>query len=137
MESYREDTEFDEAEDFEFGGDEAEAFETAEELDETEEMELASQLLEITDEAELDQFLGRLIMRAGRAAGRLARSGAGRALGGILKGAAKKALPILGGAIGASPMRRRKIWRPLHHPRLRNKLPTQPRSRPPGATPLE
>ena len=100
MELYGEDAEFDEAEDFEFGGEEVETFETAEELDETEEMELASQLLEITDEAELDQFLGRLIKRAGRAVGQFARSGAGRALGGILKSAAKKALPILGSAIG-------------------------------------
>ena len=75
-------------------------FEAAEELDETEEMELASQLLEITDEAELDQFIGGLIKRAGRAVGQFARSGAGRALGGILKGAAKKALPVVGGAIG-------------------------------------
>jgi hypothetical protein len=99
-ELYGEDTEFDEAEDHEYGDGEAEAFEAAEELDETEEMELASQLLEMTDEAELDQFLGSLIKRAGRAAGRFASSGAGRALGGILKGAAKKALPNLGGAIG-------------------------------------
>jgi hypothetical protein len=97
---YGEDTEFDEAEDYEYGSDEAQAFEAAEELDETEEMELASQLLEMTDEGELDQFLGSLIKRAGRAAGHFARSGAGRALGGILKGAAKKALPHLGGAIG-------------------------------------
>ena len=97
---YGEDTEFEESEDFEFGGEEVGTFEAAEELDETEEMELASRLLEITDEAELDQFIGRLIKRAGRAVGQFARSGAGRALGGILKGAAKKALPIVGGAIG-------------------------------------
>ena len=57
-------------------------------------------MLEITDEAELDQFIGGLIKRAGRAVGQFARSGAGRAFGGILKGAAKKALPIVGGAIG-------------------------------------
>jgi hypothetical protein len=95
-----EDTEFDESEDFEFGGEEVGSFEATEELDETEEMELASQLLEITEEAELDQFIGRLIKRAGRAVGRIARSDAGRALGGILKGAARKALPIVGGAIG-------------------------------------
>jgi len=100
MELYGENTEFDEAEDLEFGGEEAETFEAAEELDETEEMELASQLLEITDEAELDQFIGRLIKPAGRAVGQFARSDAGGALGGILKGAARKALPILGGAIG-------------------------------------
>src|SRR5437016_4652914 len=96
---YGEDTEFHEGEAFEFGG-EVETFETAEELDETEEMELASEFLEITDETELDQFIGRLIKRAGRAVGQFVRSDAGRALGGILKGAAKKVLPVLGGAIG-------------------------------------
>lgn len=100
MELDGEDTELDESEDFEFGAEEAESFEAAEELDETEEMELASQLLEITDEAELDQFIGRLLKRAGRAVGQFARSDAGRALGGILKGAARKALPALGSAIG-------------------------------------
>ena len=92
MNSYRQDAEFDEAENFE----------SAEELDKTREMELASQLLEMTDEAGLDQFLGRLIQRAGRAAGRPADSSAGRGLRGILKGAAKKALPMLGGAVGGS-----------------------------------
>jgi hypothetical protein len=100
MELDGEDTEFDEMEDFELGGEELETFEGAAELDETEEMELASQFLEISDEAELDQFIGRLIKRAGRAVGQFARSGAGSALGGILKGAARKALPMLGGAIG-------------------------------------
>jgi hypothetical protein len=95
-----EDVEFEDFEDFEFDGEDAETFEEGEALDETEEMQLASQLLEITDEAELDQFIGGLIKRAGRAVGQFARSGAGRALGGILKGAARKALPILGGAIG-------------------------------------
>lgn len=69
-------------------------------FDETEEMELAAQMLEITDEAELDQFLGNLIRKAGRAVGRFVKSPVGRTLGGILKGAAKKALPILGGAAG-------------------------------------
>ena len=70
-----EDTEFDELEDFEFGGEEMERFDATEALDETEEMELASQLLEITDEAELDQFIGRLIKRAGRAVGQFAAIG--------------------------------------------------------------
>ncbi|MBI2883603.1 MAG: hypothetical protein HYY11_06835 [Candidatus Methylomirabilis oxyfera] len=69
-------------------------------FDEVEEMELAAQMLEITDEAELDQFLGDLIKKAGRAVGRFVKSPIGRTLGGILKGAAKKAIPILGGAAG-------------------------------------
>ncbi len=74
--------------------------ETTSPFDEIEEMELASQFLEITDEAELDQFLGNLIKKAGRAAGRFVKSPVGRQLGGILKGAAKQALPILGKAVG-------------------------------------
>jgi hypothetical protein len=69
-------------------------------FDEVEEMELAAGLLEVTDEAELDQFLGNLIRRAGRAVGRVVKSPVGQALGGILKGAAKQALPIAGRAIG-------------------------------------
>jgi hypothetical protein len=69
-------------------------------FNEVEEMELAAGLLEITDEAELDQFLGNLIKRAGQAAGQFIRSPTGQALGGILKGAARKALPIAGRAIG-------------------------------------
>lgn len=37
---------------------------------EAEEMEMAAELLEVTDEAELDQFLGNLIKKAGRLVGR-------------------------------------------------------------------
>ena len=50
----------------------------------------------VTDEQELDQFLGKLISKVSRTAGSIIRSSAGKALGGILKGAAKKALPIAG-----------------------------------------
>ncbi len=74
--------------------------ETESPFDEIEEMELAAELLGATDEAELDQFLGKLIKKVGRAAGRFVRSPVGQSLGGILKGAAKKYLPILGGAAG-------------------------------------
>jgi uncharacterized protein (DUF697 family) len=93
-----------EADQFEFT-DESELFggtEMESTFDEVEEMEMAAGLLEVTDEAELDQFLGNLIKRAGRAVGRVVKSPVGRALGGILKGAAKKALPIVGGAIGTA-----------------------------------
>lgn len=69
-------------------------------LEESEEMELASDLLEVTDDAELDQFLGKLFKKASRGVGRFMRSSAGRRLGGMLKGVAKKALPIAGGALG-------------------------------------
>ncbi|MEJ5199355.1 MAG: hypothetical protein WHX53_10565, partial [Anaerolineae bacterium] len=37
---------------------------------EVEEMELAAQLLEVTDEAELDQFIGKLFRKAAGAVGR-------------------------------------------------------------------
>lgn len=72
-------------------------------FDEVEEMELAAELLEISDEAELDQFLGKLfkgawrgIKKVGSVVGKIARP-----LGGVLKGLAKKALPFVGGALGS------------------------------------
>lgn len=69
-------------------------------LSEADEIELAGELLAVTNEAELDQFLGSFIKRAGRVAGKLIRSPVGQAVGGVLKGVAKKALPLAGGAIG-------------------------------------
>lgn len=79
----------------------AAAGETAESpLPELEEIELATELLEVASEAELEQFLGGLLSRVGRAAGRFVRSDTGRALGGILRGAVKKALPVVGRGIG-------------------------------------
>jgi len=69
-------------------------------LGEADETELAAELLEVTNEAELDQFLGKLLSRAARAAGKAVRSPLGRAVGGVLKGVAKKALPLAGGALG-------------------------------------
>jgi uncharacterized protein (DUF697 family) len=69
-------------------------------FNENEEMELAAELLEVNDEQELDQFLGDLIKKAGRAIGGIVRSPIGQAIGGALKGIASKALPIAGGALG-------------------------------------
>lgn len=68
-------------------------FEPESPFDEAQEMELAADLLEVTDEAGLDQFLGRVFRKIG---GGLRGVVAGP-LGGILKGIAKKALPVLGG----------------------------------------
>ena len=65
------------------------------------EMELASELLSIQSEAELDQFLGKLFKKAVGAVKNFAKSGVGKALGGALKGIAKKALPLAGGALGS------------------------------------
>ena len=67
---------------------------------EAEEMEFAAELLEVTNEQELDQFLGSLIKRGAQAVGKFIKSPTGQALGGILKGAAKQALPMLGKAAG-------------------------------------
>jgi hypothetical protein len=70
---------------------------------EAEEMELAAELMTISSEEELDQFLGKLfkgvwrgIKKVGSFVGRVAKP-----LGGILKGIAKKALPFVGGALGS------------------------------------
>lgn len=69
-------------------------------LSEADETELAAELLEVTNEGELDRFLGNFLSRAARAVGQVARSPIGQAVGGVLKGVAKKALPLAGGAIG-------------------------------------
>jgi hypothetical protein len=70
-----------EAEQFEFGESEAPSGETGEVFGETEQMELASELLEVTSEAELDRFLGDLISRAGQAVGKFVKSPEGQAIG--------------------------------------------------------
>ena len=67
-------------------------------LSEVEEMEFAGQLLEITNEDELDQFLGKVFKRVWRRARRVAR-GVVKPLGSALKAIAKRALPIVGGAV--------------------------------------
>ena len=66
-------------------------------LSEAQESELAAELLEITSEQELEQFLGNIF----KSVGGFIRSPVGRALGGVLKNVAKKALPVVGGALGS------------------------------------
>ena len=83
----------------EFG--ESETYESESPLSEAQEMALAAELLEVSSEQELDQFLGKLIRSVGRGFQALARSPLGRAVGGVLKQVAKKALPIAGGALGS------------------------------------
>jgi hypothetical protein len=56
--------------------------------------------MEVQGEAELEQFLGDLIKKAGSAVGTFINSPTGQALGGMLKSAAKKALPMAGKALG-------------------------------------
>ncbi|MBB3660004.1 hypothetical protein FHX15_005273 [Rhizobium sp. BK650] len=95
-----------EAEQFEFNEMEAWSGEAETVFGEMENMELASELLEVGSEAELEYFLGGLIKKAGRALGGFIKSGDGQALVGMLKNAAGKLLPqagaALGGAIGGS-----------------------------------
>jgi uncharacterized protein (DUF697 family) len=67
-------------------------------LDEVEEMELAAELLEVSSDEELDQFIGGLV----KSAGKFVKSKTGRALGGVLKKVAKKALPVVGGLAGTA-----------------------------------
>jgi hypothetical protein len=66
-------------------------------LSEAQEIQLASELLEISSEEELEQFLGGLIKKVGG----FVKGPVGQALGGVLKSVAKKALPIVGGALGS------------------------------------
>jgi len=61
------------------------------------EYELAHELLEITTEAELEQFIGKLV----KSAGKFMKSGVGKAIGGVLKSVAKTALPMVGSALGS------------------------------------
>jgi uncharacterized protein (DUF697 family) len=71
-------------------------------LSELDEMELAGDMLEIESEEELDQFIGKLFKKIGAAAKKVVRSPLGKHIGGFLKGAAKKVLPLAGKAIGGA-----------------------------------
>ncbi|WP_396911264.1 hypothetical protein [Mycolicibacterium sp.] len=62
---------------------------------------LASELLEIATEEELDEFLGKLARGVVRGASKFVKSPIGKALGGVLKNVAKSALPMVGGALGS------------------------------------
>ena len=81
-------------------GESFEMNEISGELLETQEMELAHELLEVSNEEELNMFLGSLIKKAGRGISNFAKSSVGRAIGGALKAVAKKVIPIAGGALG-------------------------------------
>jgi hypothetical protein len=70
-------------------------------LHEVHEMELASELLEVTNEEELEEFLNNVFRAVGSTIGRFARSDTGRALSGILRDAARQTLPVVGGAVGS------------------------------------
>jgi hypothetical protein len=71
--------------------------------------ELAAELLSLTGEDQLDEFIGRLVQQGARAAGRALRSDVGRAVAGTVRnaavGAARQGIPqlgqVVGGAIGS------------------------------------
>lgn len=65
------------------------------------ELELAQELLEITNEAELEEFLGKLVKSVARGASSFMKSGIGKAVGGVLRNVAKTALPMVGSALGS------------------------------------
>ncbi len=65
-------------------------------LSPAQEMEFASQLLEVSNDRELDQFLGDVL----KTVGRFASSDTGRAVAGLLRSAVKQALPTAGRAVG-------------------------------------
>lgn len=64
------------------------------------ELELATELLNVSNEQELEQFLGGLFKKVASGVSNFAKSGVGKTLLGGLKTIAKKALPIAGGALG-------------------------------------
>jgi hypothetical protein len=73
----------------------------SQELNEALEFELAQELLEITTEAELEEFLGKLVKRVAKGASSFMKSGLGKAVGGVLRNVAKTALPMVGSALGS------------------------------------
>lgn len=87
------------------GGFEVMEFEmpAASPFSESEEMELAMELLSVASEQELEQFLGNVfkkiargVKKVGSFVGKFAKP-----LGGVLKGIAKTAMPFVGGALGS------------------------------------
>lgn len=92
------DTEFE----FEFENEmELEAFGDDESpFDEGEVMEMASEMLEVSSEEEMEEFIGKLFKKVARKAKKFMRSSVGRKLGGMLKGVAKKVIPLAGRAVG-------------------------------------
>jgi hypothetical protein len=69
-------------------------------LSEQEEIDLAHELLSVSNEQELEQFLGDFLSKAVSTVGNIVHSPIGQAIGGVLKGVAQKALPMAGSALG-------------------------------------
>lgn len=71
------------------------------ELNDSLELELAQGMLEISNEAELEEFLGNLVRGVARGASSFMKSSVGKAIGGVLRNVAKTALPMVGSALGS------------------------------------
>lgn len=85
----------------EWGFESGEGYEVGEApLSEIQGLELASKFLGVTNDEELDHFLGDLFKKVSGAVGGFVNSPAGQAIGGILKSAARQALPMAGKALG-------------------------------------
>jgi hypothetical protein len=97
---YGQQGEFGQSGESEFGQGEWSGQGEAEVIGEAEQVELAAELLSVSNEAELEQFLGSLISKVGQFAGQAIRSPIGQALIPVLKSAAGKALPMAAGALG-------------------------------------
>jgi hypothetical protein len=69
-------------------------------LNEDEVLELTSDLLEVQNEDDMEQFLGKLFRRVRRVAGGIMRSPIGQLAGDALRKAARAALPLAGRALG-------------------------------------
>ena len=69
-------------------------------FDEAEEMELAADLLSVSDDAELEQFLGKLFKRVRRGVSRIAKSPIGRAVARVAKPFVRRAISSVRGAAG-------------------------------------
>jgi hypothetical protein len=89
----------------EYSDSEMEAEDAESVFDEMEEMDLAAELLSISDEQELDQFIGKIIRSAGKAVGSVISGPLGQALGSLLKSAARQSLPMFRGRGGGASER--------------------------------
>lgn len=69
-------------------------------FDEAEETELAMELMAVSNEAEMDQFLGKVFRKVWKGVKKVG-SVVAKPLGSALKGVAKAALPFVGGALGS------------------------------------
>lgn len=67
---------------------------------EAEEMELAMELMSVSNEAEMDQFIGKVFRKVWKGVRKVGAAVA-KPLGSALKGVAKAALPFVGGALGS------------------------------------